>query len=209
MSSDERLMACIFVGTILGQIYLALGVLVICYVFYKKYTLGPDDAKQARASVFLFILRPPLLYLTDIIESLTTRCLHSIGASNRLRTSIICILCIIGVILLVGIFFYYMWHEDDVVEPVAYNYLYKCSWVNGDAPPHIYNLNSTFNHTKCSMCIEPLNDYEDIILHCGHRHHSHCLRKWELAQLEKNPYVSYKCPICKTQYNWKQKWRCN
>ena len=92
-------------------------------------------------------------------------------------------------------------------ENLKYNhYFLDCS-----PPTFVYSSNFRFNNIyNCSICLESFNGplYEiEVILKCGHRFHSQCIRKWELIQFSTNPYNDYyHCPLCKKKYDWKTKY---
>ena len=85
--------------------------------------------------------------------------------------------------------------------------------VNGEAPESVYKLNIGYSdhiHEDCNICLEALNEVDhgrECIIKCGHRFHHSCLRQWELCQFHNNPYQPYSCPICKQQYDWREKWQ--
>eukprot|EP00483_Globobulimina_turgida_P001405 UN01407 len=105
----------------------------------------------------------------------------------------------------------YMRCEDIVTEYFAYNYFYKWYYINGEASQRIYQLSAKYDDRECAICYDEF-EFDEIaknsncILKCGHRYHSKCIREWELEQFTQNSSASYKCPLCKTEYGWKQKW---
>eukprot|EP01084_Bolivina_argentea_P080503 145811_1 len=121
-SVDIHISIGVLVGACLHDIYPKLSILILCYFFHKKYTLSPQDAKQARCGLLLSMLTIPLLHLKQDINLSIAQYLHSIGASNIVIACVIWLSCIIGCMLYFAMVIYYMLHEDDVIEPVAYNY---------------------------------------------------------------------------------------
>ena len=94
------------------------------------------------------------------------------------------------------------------IDFIFYDYLYQI--INGPVPLAIYELNFKYNNIyDCGICLDPfckLSYGDESILSCGHRFHSHCIRKWEMQQFNKNPYNLYQCPCCRQPYNWQKKW---
>ena len=95
------------------------------------------------------------------------------------------------------------------IENHKYDDLYKI--LNRSPSPKIYESNFKYNNIyNCYICIDEFCKLwygNEAILHCGHRYHSNCLRKWELEQFRNNPYAYYKCPMCQKLYDWKQKYQ--
>ena len=94
------------------------------------------------------------------------------------------------------------------IENYFYNNYYQR--YNRSMPSHLYEMNERFeNNVDCAICWDIFDEYGDekeIILKCGHRFHGSCLREWELEQFDINIYESYKCPICRSNYNFRYKW---
>ena len=92
-----------------------------------------------------------------------------------------------------------------LIEDFLYDHLYQT--YNGPIPSTIYKLNNRYQNTsECPICWEDFYGSETTILHCGHRYHNDCLRSWELRQFEMKAHRSYRCSMCRTDYNWTQKW---
>eukprot|EP01084_Bolivina_argentea_P054049 99144_1 len=87
----------------------------------------------------------------------------------------------------------------------------RCYEYNRRAPKILYELNMKYDNSgQCTVCFrkyKKVSHRKEDILHCGHRFHAKCLRKWELQQFKQNAFKSYRCPVCRTSYHWKQKWR--
>ena len=94
---------------------------------------------------------------------------------------------------------------------------------NGPVPDLVKVRDTRINSNgRCAICWEPLGQqHNEVLLFCGHRFHSHCLRKWETNQYEttkkkfrrehpftrfSNEHVNYRCPNCRVSYQWTQKW---
>ena len=91
------------------------------------------------------------------------------------------------------------------------NLKYNNYFLNKLPPKFVYSSNFRYNNIyKCSICLESFNGplYEiEVILKCGHRFHSQCIRNWELIQFSTNPYRDYyHCALCKKNYDWKTKY---
>ena len=83
--------------------------------------------------------------------------------------------------------------------------------INVKPPEKVMMLNYQYDHGtdgQCGICLNSfgLSNTKESILHCGHKFHKLCLRRWELEKFNKKPYISYKCPKCNVQYGYKQKW---
>ena len=75
-------------------------------------------------------------------------------------------------------------------------------------PQNMSGLNEIKIDGKCMICLESLlsdNIDQNTLLICGHIFHKQCIREWELQQFTENPSKLYSCPICKTEYDWNQK----
>eukprot|EP01083_Nonionella_stella_P164711 546030_1 len=112
-------------------------------------------------------------------------------------------------------------YEDHVIKAVTsfierpfYNYLYNTRY-NGEPSASVYELNFKYKNVyDCRVCLHEFGAttaQKEDILHCGHRFHRKCLRAWELQQLhvmqlQHYYFKAYQCPMCRTEYNWKQKW---
>ena len=93
-------------------------------------------------------------------------------------------------------------------EQLNYHYLYEIK--NGLPPSSIYRLNLKFDNVNdCYICLQQFDRRghgKEDILKCGHRFHKSCLRTWELHQFDLDHLKMYKCPICTSKYDWKNKW---
>eukprot|EP00483_Globobulimina_turgida_P000910 UN00911 len=109
------------------------------------------------------------------------------------------------------------------VEIIKNECLYK--FINLQPPLFVYQLNRKFdNMYECHICSRPFippffhyikphvykDKNEETILKCGHRFHQECLREIELTNLVDGSLYYfqryYKCFICNTRYDWKEKW---
>ena len=107
-------------------------------------------------------------------------------------------------------------HLPDLVrmEERAYGEWYKTNPIS--IPFEVHRKHDVFDHSECGFDWEPFNGNEVILL-CGHKFHSQCLRKWEKIQFAlawyADPYAvwlrlpSYKCPLCRQKYHWTLKWQ--
>eukprot|EP01084_Bolivina_argentea_P134588 237372_1 len=93
------------------------------------------------------------------------------------------------------------------IERPFYNYLYQYQL------RAVSDLNSKYNNVNCRVCLHQFGTsaQKKDILHCGHRFHRKCFRAWELQQLhvlllQHIWFKAYQCPMCRTEYNWRQKW---
>ena len=97
---------------------------------------------------------------------------------------------------------------------------------NGPLPEDLKERDSKINSNgRCAVCWEGLGEQHnhEVLLICGHRFHSHCLREWETNQYKttkmefclhpfnqfSNENVDYRCPNCRHCYKWTQKWAGN
>ena len=93
-------------------------------------------------------------------------------------------------------------------ENLYYGKLYETR--NSSIPQNVYSLNFRYDNIyECNICLNPFCKIlhgNEVIVKCGHRYHKDCLRSWELKQFHDNVYGLYKCPTCRSEYNWKSKW---
>ena len=96
-------------------------------------------------------------------------------------------------------------------EKILYDHFYTIH--NGTAPESVYKLHIRYSDRvdeDCNICLQPLNQVDhdrECIIKCGHRFHHSCLRQWELNQFHTCWYDPYSCPLCKQEYDWKEKWQ--
>ena len=106
-----------------------------------------------------------------------------------------------------------------------YGFLYR--FANGPVPDEVRKLDSHINSSKsCGICLDKLGGccYDEAILICGHRYHAKCIRNWESEKecceiikvyhkqqiaLLRTIDPCFRCPLCRTSYQWNEKWGSN
>eukprot|EP01084_Bolivina_argentea_P318189 551766_1 len=99
-----------------------------------------------------------------------------------------------------------------VLETIKHEYIPQ--YMNTQPPSFVYELNyKNDNMYQCNICSNPfirsINNSQETILKCGHRYHQKCLREFELAHIDKDPFFSknHQCPTCNISYDWNDKWQ--
>ena len=89
------------------------------------------------------------------------------------------------------------------MESLFYDRIFQISIINGWIPTYLAAYLE--GAQDCGICLDPLSQEQQTILHCGHRYHHSCLRQWELEQYDMN-LNRYRCAYCQRSYRWTQKW---
>ena len=94
----------------------------------------------------------------------------------------------------------YIEYIDKIIKNYVGELLWKIFKINIYPISNAYKLNFQYKQIyECPICFNTFNISEkQLILYCGHRYHTLCLKRWENEK--------YCCPLCKFNYTDKTKW---